>query len=187
MNHDTAFMQNAHEYRGSHLSLSDCVVNEVRGIVHSQHMGLSHPTVRINVGRRVNLHIRLPTADDRCFFPGRQIIAMIPATAVRLEAGLFRRSRQRLNRWYGRIVLIQRLDERPLITAKIHGETWTLTSMMPIVGAAHCPRTWDSVNVVVDPHKIAVFPCRRKASVTPNNIGNTDQIVDDLLRHGIIV
>lgn len=143
--------------------------------------------VRINIGRRINLHIWLSTADDRCFFPGQQVAAMIPAAAVRLEAGLFRRSQQRLNRWYGRIVLRQRLDERPLITAKIHGETWTLTSAMPILGAVHSARTWDPVNIVVDPHRIAVFPCRRKASVEPTSIGNTEQFGRDLRQHETIV
>lgn len=114
---------------GSHTAATSpasiSMVNLVEGVVHSQHVGLLHTMVRIHAGRRVDLRIRLPLADERCFFPGQPVIAMIPAEAVRLEAGFFRRSRQRLNRWYGRIVLIKRVDEGQLLTAKLHREGWT--------------------------------------------------------------
>ncbi|MGQ0557545.1 MAG: hypothetical protein ACT4PN_16555 [Nitrospiraceae bacterium] len=113
------------------------------------------------------MRISLPTDDDRCFFPGQPVIAKIPAEAVRLEAGLFRRSRQRLNRWYGRIVLIKPLDEVQLITAKLHGESWALAGACPVLGSLHSPRTWDQVNIVVDPQRIELFSSQREASRNP--------------------
>jgi hypothetical protein len=143
------------------------MVNLVEGVVHSQHVGLLHTMVRIHAGRRVDLRIRLPLADERCFFPGQPVIAMIPAEAVRLEAGFFRRSRQRLNRWYGRIVLIKRVDEGQLLTAKLHREGWTLTSTRPVLGSVHSPRTWDPVTIVIDPERIDLVPRQREARIEP--------------------
>lgn len=158
MNYDTAAGGRAHEHPGGSILLSDSMVNVVKGIVHSQHVGLLHTTVRICAGRRVDLRVKLPIGDARGFFPGQPVIAGIPAEAVRFEAGLFRRSRQRLNRWYGRIVLIKQLDEGQLITAKLHGEAWVLASTMPVLGSTHSPRAWDPVNIIVDPHRIELFP-----------------------------
>ena len=39
-------------------------------------------------------------------------------------------------------------------TVKIHGEGWTLKSYGPVLGARQPSKTWDHVNVVVDPQKI---------------------------------
>lgn len=156
------------EHSGGSLLHSDPMVNLIQGVVHSQHMGHIHTAVRIRAGRRIDLRVKLPIDDDRCFFPGQAVIAVIPVEAVLLEAELFRRSRQRLNRWYGRIVLIKPLDEGPLITAKLHGEGWTLTSTMPVLGSTHSPRTWDPITIVVDPQRIALFPSQRQAPREPN-------------------
>lgn len=94
------------------------IINWVEGLVHSRHVGVTRTAVRVRIGRRIDLSVKLPIDDERCFFAGQEVIAMIPAEAVRLEAGLFRRSRQHLNRWYGRIVLIEPPSPRPVITAK---------------------------------------------------------------------
>jgi len=45
---------------------------------------------------------------------------------VRLENGLFRRSKQRWYRWVGRIVLIEQVEAAIVYTVKVHGEEWTL-------------------------------------------------------------
>lgn len=167
MNRESTSSKRTHEHPVEGL-VSDSMVNVVKGIVHSQHVDLLHSTVRIRAGRRVDMRIRLPIGDDRCFFPGQQVIATIPAEAVHLEAGLFRRSRQRLNRWYGRIVLIKPLDdEKQLITVKLHGEGWALASTMPVLGSTHSPRTWDPINIVVDFQRIGLFPSRRQALQEP--------------------
>ena len=157
MNRETTYGRRVHEYPGGSILLPDSMVNLVNGIVHSQHVSFIQSTVRIRAGEHVDLRVKLALDEDRCFFPGQAVIAVIPAEAVRLEAGLFRRSRQQLNRWYGRIVLIKPLDEGPLITAKLHGEGLVLTSTLPVMGSMHSAQTWDPVNIVVDPHRIELF------------------------------
>jgi len=133
-------------------------VNRVEGLVHSHHVGVARTTVRVRLGRRVDRRVKLPDDDDRCFFPGQRVITLIPCEAVRIEAGLFRRSNQRLNRWYGRIVLIEPPSFGHVATAKVHGESWSLKCTVPIVWASRPPRTWDPVNIVVDPHAITLIP-----------------------------
>ena len=167
MNRETTYGGRVHDHPGGNILISDSMVNVVNGIVHAQHASLVQPTVRIRAGERVDLRAKLPFDEERCFFLGQAVIAVIPAEAVRLEAGLFRRSRQRLNRWYGRIVLIKPLDEGPLITAKLHGEGWTLTSTRPVLGSTHSPRIWDPVNIVVDPHRVELFPRQKQAPRKP--------------------
>lgn len=81
-------------------------------------------------------------------------MATIPAEAVRLEAGIFRRSKQRWNRWIGRIVLVESGEAGILYTVKIHGEDWTLKGYGPVAGARQPCKTWDVVNVVVDPQTV---------------------------------
>ena len=83
-------------------------------------------------------------------------MATIPAEAVRLEAGMFRRSKQRWNRWIGRIVLVESGNAGVIYTVKIHGENWTLKSYGSVVGARQPSKTWDVVNVVVDPQKVGL-------------------------------
>ena len=164
MNHQPTYAGRAHDDSGGSILISDSMVNFVKGIiVHSHYENLHQPTVRIRAGRQVDMRIILPIGDERCFFPGQPVIARIPAEAVRLEAGLFRRSRQRLNRWYGRIVLVTPHREGYAISAKVHGERWSLTSTIRALGATDSARTWDSVNIVVDPQRVEVFPRHQEA------------------------
>ncbi len=142
-------------------------VEQVEGLVHSQHVGLTRNCVRIRVGMRVDLRVKLQADDDRCFFPGQQVIAMIPGEAVRLEAGLFRRSTQHLNRWGGRIVLIEPSLLGQVVTAKVHGESWSLKCTVPIVGASRSPRTWDPVSIVVDAQAVELIPSRGEVVPEP--------------------
>ncbi len=146
---------------------SKSMINVAEGVVHSQHVGLADITVRIRVGQHVDLRVKLAIDDERRFVIGQSVIAKIPSDAIRFEAGLFRRSRQRLNRWYGRIVLLKPLSEGHLITIKLHGEGWTLTSTMPVVRSAHRPQTWDSVNIVVDPQAIELVTDPEAALLKP--------------------
>lgn len=158
MSHEISSSRRVHIHPEGSTLLSDAMVNVVKGVVHSPHMNVFHTTIRIRTGRRVDMRITLPINDDRCFIPGQPVIDTIPAEAVHLEACLFRRSRQRLNRCYGRIVLIKPLDEGQLTTAKLHGEGWTLSSTIPAWGSTSSFQTWDLVNIVVDPHRIKLFP-----------------------------
>ena len=100
--------------------------------------------------------------EERCFIVGQPVVAMIPAGAVRLESGMFRRSKQRWNRWVGRIVLIEHLEAGVVYTVKVHGEEWTLKSLGSVLGAKQPSRPWDVVNVVVDPQVVELSvaaPC----------------------------
>jgi len=117
------------------LSAQGTIMNWVRGLIHSQYIGLVRSGARIKVGARTDLRVRWPEREERCFIVGQMAVAMIPAGAVRLESGLFRRSKQRWNRWVGRIVLIEHLEAGVVYTVKVHGEEWTLKSLGPVLGA----------------------------------------------------
>ena len=138
------------------------IMNWVRGVVHSQYVGLVRSGVRIKVGTRSGLRIRWARREERSFVIGQQAVATISAEAVRLESGMFRRSKQRWNRWVGRIVLIEHLEAGIVYTVKVHREEWTLKSLGPVVGAQGLSQPWDVVNVVVDPQLVELAiaaPC----------------------------
>jgi hypothetical protein len=144
------------------LSAEGTIMNWVRGLIHSQYVGLVRSGARIKVGARADLRIRWAQREQRRFVVGQPVVAMIPAGAVRLESGLFRRSRQRWNRWIGCIVLIEHLEAGLLYTVKVRGEEWTLKSLGPVHGAQEPSKPWDVVNVVVDPQVIELSiaaPC----------------------------
>ncbi len=138
------------------VSAEGAVVNWVVGSVHSQQIGLVRTGVRLTVGKRQQLHVKWPIGAARSFVfvVGQRVVATIPAGAVHLEAGMFRQSKQRWNRWIGRIVLVQPREAEMLYTVKIHGENWTLKGYGPVLGARSPSTTWDDVNVVVDPQRI---------------------------------
>jgi hypothetical protein len=101
------------------------------------------------------------------FRVGERIRALIPVESVRLEAGWFRRGQARWNRWIGRIVLVQGKPPDLLVSVKVYGEAWTLRGQGPVVGAAACPQTWDTVNIIVDPQAVRLIHTIRRAKVTP--------------------
>jgi hypothetical protein len=111
---------------------------------------------------RTDLRVKWPIENERLFLVGQRVEATIPAEAVRLEAGIFRRSKQRWNRWIGRIVLVESGDSGAVFTVKIHGEGWTLKGYGPVVGERKPSKTWDVVNVVVDPQRIDLTIVDRK-------------------------
>ena len=139
---------------GSSVCADGTITNRVTGIVHSQHVGLVRAGVRINVGERTNLRVRWPIENERILLVGQRVMVTIPPEAVRLEAGIFRRSIQRWNRWIGRIVLVESGDTGTVFTVKIHGEGWTLKAYGPVMGARQPSKAWDAVNVVVDPQRV---------------------------------
>ncbi len=144
-------------YRTTHggsICAEGTITNWVAGVIHSQHIGLVRTGVRIKVMERTDLRVRWPIGDERCLVVGQRVVATIPAEAVRLEAGMFRRSKQRWNRWIGRIVLVESGEAGMVYTVKIYGESWTLKSYGPVTGARQPSKTWDVVNVVVDPQRV---------------------------------
>src|SRR5215510_12502253 len=149
--------------RGSGSVCADgTITNWVGGVVQSQYVGLIRAGVRIKVGSRADIRVRWVLETDRQFVVGQQVVATIPAEAVHLEFGLFRRSQQRWNRWVGRIVLVDSVERGKVYTVKIHGEEWTIKGYGPVLGAQQPCKPWDVVNVVVDPQAIdlsIVAPC----------------------------
>ncbi len=135
--------------------------NVLTGVVFSRTEGLSRTTYRIRIGERTNLRMRWPLAapSSRTLRIGQTVRLTIPQEAIHLEAGGFRRGKQRWNRWIGRVVLAAHNGESPSITVKIHQAPITLKSCGPVIGA-HAPlATWDTVNIVIDPQRIKVCSC----------------------------
>lgn len=130
------------------------ILNCVTGIVQSHHVGLVRASVRVSIMERTDLRVKWPIDERRCCVVGQRVVAAIPAEAVRLEAGIFRRSKQRRNRWIGRIVLVESGDAEPAYTVKLLGEDWTLKAYGPVDGARQPSKVWDVVNVVVDPQSV---------------------------------
>lgn len=131
-------------------------VNIVTGTVVSSHCGHSRTRLQLRIGGHTNLRARW-LLDDGVTEPVQirdQVTAVIPAEAVRLEKGWFRRGTRRVNRWIGRIVLVHADKPDPLITVKVYGETWTLQSRGCVVGADRLPRAWETVNIVIDPAQV---------------------------------
>jgi hypothetical protein len=130
------------------------IINWIAGVIQSQYVGLVRTGVRIKVGERTDLRVRWAIKNERLFVVGQRVVATIPAGAVRVEGGIFRRSKQRWNRWIGRIVLVEHAEARTMYTIKIHGEEWTIKSDGPVVGARQPSKPWDVVNVIVDPQNV---------------------------------
>jgi hypothetical protein len=158
-----------HSYVERSVCAASSIVNWIEGVVQSQRVGLVRAGARINLGERVHLRVRWPIGDGRRFITGQRVIATIPAEAVRLEAGLFRRSKQRWNRWPGRIVLVEPYRDAQVTTVKVHGENWSLKSTAPIGGSDHRAQTWDPVNIVIDPQTIELGALRDETQIQPDS------------------
>jgi hypothetical protein len=130
------------------------ITNWITGVIQSQYVGLVRSGVRIRVGKRADLRVRWALGNQRLFVLGQRVVATMPAGAVRLEDGIFRRSKQRWNRWIGRIVLVEHAEAGTIYTIKIHGEEWTIKRYGPVVGARQPSKPWDLVNVIVDPQNV---------------------------------
>ena len=134
--------------------------NILTGIVISKQEGLTRTTVRIRVGERADLRARWPASSPAhgAVDIGQTVRLTIPTEAVQLEAGGFRRSKQRWNRWIGRIVLVGQSNREPVLTVKVYRDTITLKSLGPVIGASAPLTTWDTVNIVVDPQRVQLTP-----------------------------
>lgn len=144
--------------------------NTLVGIVISKQEGLTRTTARIRISERTDLRARWPTATGRHadVIVGSHVRLAIPESAVQLEAGGFRRGKQRWNRWIGRIVLVQQKhDGTTATTVKIHRDNITLNSWSPVIGAQSPLSTWDTVNIVVDPEQISLTSADRPLASLP--------------------
>ena len=169
---DHGFSEEEHLHNGrSPISINETtspslILNVLMGIVISKTEGLSRTTLRIRVGKHTDLRVRwqatLPTRNTADI--GQTVSVTIPEEAVHLDAGSFRRGKQRLNRWIGRVVLVNRKDENPATTVKLHRESITLKCVGPVMGARAGLSVWDTVNIVVDPQQVRLVPVRRPFS-----------------------
>lgn len=141
-------------------------LNALAGIVTSLTFGLTRTTLRVRVGERTDLRVRWQAASlpHGTANIGETVRLTIPAEAVQLEAGGFRRGKQRWNRWVGRVVLVNQNDEFPVTTVKLHRDNITLQSIGPVMGAQDPLTVWDTVNIVVDPQQVGLAPVRRAYS-----------------------
>jgi hypothetical protein len=137
---------------------SSPTLNVVTGPVVAIYQGLTRTGIRMRVGERTDFRVKWPSHQGEVSGVkiGQWVIAAIPAEGVRFEAGEFRQGKSRWNRWIGRIVFVEPERIAPLITAKLHGESWTLKSTGPIVGLSRRPQVWDTVNIVVDPAQVRI-------------------------------
>ena len=142
------------------------ISNVLMGVVISKTEGLTRTTLRIRVGEHTDLRVRwqAPCPTRGTANIGQRVCVTIPEEAVHLEAGGFRRGKQRWNRWIGRVVLVNRNDEDPVTTVKLHWESITLKSVGPVLGARTALSVWDTVNIVVDPQQVRLVPVRRPCS-----------------------
>ena len=152
-----------HMIEGAYACAEDTVTNRIMGVVQSHHVGLVRAGVRIKIMERTDLRVKWSIEDERCVVIGQYVVATIPAEAVRLEPGIFRRSQQRLNRWIGRIVLVESSHSGTVFTVKIHGEGWTLKAYGPVLGARQPSKVWHVVNVVVDPQSVDLSIVKRES------------------------
>lgn len=132
--------------------------NVIAGPVVAIYQGFTRTGIRMRMGERTDLRVKWLSHEGAvsCVKIGQWIIAAIPADVVRCEAGEFRQGKSRWNRWIGRIVFVEPVRTAPLITVKLHGESWTLKSTGPVVGASRRPQVWDAVNIVVDPAQVRI-------------------------------
>src|SRR5689334_15635549 len=75
------------------ISVDGTIINWIAGVVQSQYVGLVREGIRMKIMDRMDLRVRWPIGEPRYFADGQHVIATIPAKAVRLEAGMFRRSK----------------------------------------------------------------------------------------------
>src|SRR5215813_8944764 len=152
--------------------------NVLKGIVISRAPGLTRTTLRIRVGEQIHLRVRWPASAPGydALDVGQMVWLSIPEEAVHLEAGGFRRGKQRWNRWIGRVVLVDRNHDEPVTTVKVHRDNITLKSRAPVVGSSALLKAWDTVNIVVDPQQIRLTPLSQTYPSQLNFVSNSPAV-----------
>jgi hypothetical protein len=134
------------------------MVNVISAQIAAIHQGLTWVGIRLRIGERTDLVVRLPLSHylTNGLSAGQWVKALIPAEAVHLEAGYFRRGKRRWNRWIGQIALVDSVQGECVIMVKLHNDQPTLRSCGSMTGSNWCPQAWDTVNIVVDPTNITL-------------------------------
>jgi hypothetical protein len=100
-------------------SAGGTMINWVRGLIHSQYAGLVRAGVRIKVGARTDLRVRWARKEESGFVVGQPVVAMIPATAVRLESGMLPPEQTTLES----LGWTHRLDPASGSTSRVYGKS----------------------------------------------------------------
>lgn len=139
-------------------SSPNAMVNVVPAQVASIYRGLVRVGIRLRVGERTNLAVRLPLGHGMAnnLSAGQWVKALIPSEAVQLEAGYFRQGKRRWNRWIGNVLSVESASGEQMVTVGLHNDQFMLTSCGSIMGSDRCLQVWDTVNVVVDPTRITL-------------------------------
>lgn len=134
------------------------VWNTVAGSVVSIHQGLTNTGMHLHIGEHTTLRLRRPSdaIDGQMVRIGQKVTAHLALDSVLLAMPGKWPGKDRWNRWSGRIVLVEPAASSSLITVKVQGEQWTLKSRGLVLGSDRPPRTWDHVNIVVDPARVAL-------------------------------
>jgi len=142
------------------------MLNVISAQVAAIHRGMVRVGIRLRVGQRTDLAVRLPLSHylTNDLSAGQWVRALIPAEAVQLEAGYFRQGRRRWNRWIGRIVLVDSVQAERVATVTLHNDQITLKSCGSMIGSNWVPQAWDTVNIVVDPASITLDTLPRISS-----------------------
>ncbi|GKS57946.1 hypothetical protein YTPLAS18_14730 [Nitrospira sp.] len=138
-------------------SMSDRV-SVLHGEVELVHRGLTRIAIRLRVGRQTRVRVRRP-ADVDDGLPcqvGQGATVQISDEAISIEPGTFRQGRRRWNRWLGRVVLVERDGTRVHVSVKVQGDDIVLRKSYPVEDSCASLRTWDIVNLVVDPSRIGL-------------------------------
>jgi len=153
-------IHNSQSSISTHALLPSRISNGLIGIVISKTESLARTRLRIRVGKRIDLRVSWQTVLPPLGTVniGQLIWVNIPEGAVHLEAGGFRCGKQRLNRWIGRVVLVDRKDQDFVTTVKLYRESISLKSVGPVMGTCATLSVWDTVNIVVDPQQIELVP-----------------------------
>lgn len=168
---------------GAHISSSSLpMVNAVSAQVAAIHRGMVRVGIRLRIGERTDLAVRLPLSHylSNDLSAGQWVRALIPAEAVQLEAGYFRQGKRRWNRWIGRIVLVESVQEERVVTVTFHNDQITLKSCGSTTGSNWSPQAWDTVNIVVDPTNITldILPRISSSPVLSRNGEQNDPVSD---------
>jgi len=145
--------------------------NVLTGLVMSKKKGLTRTTLRIRVSERTDLRVRWAASSlsEDAVDIGQMVRLTIPEEAVQLEAGGFRRSKQRWNRWIGRVLLVDRNNYYSVTSIDVYRDIMTLKSRGPVIGAHRPLAAWDTVNIVVDPQRVSLTPINRSSPRIANS------------------
>ncbi|BCA57064.1 hypothetical protein W02_42040 [Nitrospira sp. KM1] len=144
--------------------LSPTDSNIITGVVVMRTKGLTRTALLMRVGDHTHLRVRWTgySPAHETVQIGDEARVCIAENVVNLEAGTFRRGKQRWNRWIGTVVMNYHCNYDNVTTVRLDQDNIVLKSRSPISEGQPALSTGDRVNVVIDPHDIRLLPTRQK-------------------------